>query len=604
MSLSVACSAVLILYLIGSLILILSTMSVFEYGSHYFHEKFKIIERHHTPEIYVKETVISNNGCQGYVPHIGAMITLILLAICKGPLLYDLVSLMRLTDDQLLQSGITCEVLYMVFWLFLWLGLTIKQQWQFRILDYVPLKQKPFSSSSSDDALSSTRSGQMSRGDMVNVANFIRNKRMSPLTDNPTHRYSDPLPGGFGASSDPSNSELGTDDSDIGNNVDVVLDLDGNPILETGRPRRPRHRRPGCQRVTFDKSVRSRNDRLTSSLPRHVTCGQSDDSSNMDVRADVHTPQTKPAATHDVVARDSGISESKLSNREYRNSIKNKCGEYYSSCSNLGESFDDPAPLPDPAEPLPTLMSSFRDKVRESSIAASNFKEREKNMMERYSSHAESSDSHTHESGQHESDKRRCISMSDNDDTYKLCSISSAVVSSNSRPADVSDVVIYGRDASLFPNASHRRESPVKTCVVRKKHNMSMSSEEDQGCDVVTNSSLDSRDLATLQEDIQSPRGIVELSGSRLEMVSVGNKHLPPSLQPHPQHVFDHPSKLRQTHAEHLLGSLQPRPVHVVVSKKAEIGRRDSANYSLTSSQDTSSTESDHGGATGLCSQV
>ena len=43
-----------------------------------------------------------------------------------------------------------------------------------------------------------------------------------------------------------------------------------------------------------------------------------------------------------------------------------------------------------------------------------------------------------------------------------------------------------------------------------------------------------------------------------------------------------------------------PRSVHLVV-KKPEILRRDSANYSMTSSQDTSSNESEHGG---LCSQV
>ncbi|XP_012939507.1 protein tincar [Aplysia californica] len=541
-TLSIACSVDLILYLFGSLILMVSTTSVFEYGSHYFHEKFKIVERHHNPESYVKQTVVVNNGCQGYVAHVCAMAALIVFAVCKGPLLYDLVSLMRLTDDQLLLSGVVCEVCYMVLWVALWFGLTIKQQWQFRILDYVPLKQPPRGGGGgggggSEDS-ASVRSSQTGQGETLDVAHFIRNKRLAPGRES-VQRYSDPLPIGVGANEEQSASDVGTDESDIGNNVDVVLDLDGNPLPDpSGHFRRPRHRRLGGQRVTFDESVRSKgsgeNERQTSSLPRHVTYGhRGEDNNHVNVTADVHsiTPplnfQTEDSSQEVVKRRNSGAPENTMS-REYRNSIRNKCGEYYASANNLTASPDDPVPLPNPSEPLPTLMSSFRDKVRESSIAASNFKEREKNMLEHYNNYADPPSppppNPMQEAELNDAEKRRCIALSDEalgQVDYNNRLQHPAVLEDNSLPGDPHGEVIYGRDASLFPSASHRppdianntapsssSSSSSSSAFSRKKHNVSLSSSDEGHRSSFANTTVDSSELSLppLLEDIQLGR--------------------------------------------------------------------------------------------------
>lgn len=150
--LSVGCQTDLALYMIAGAILLLSTITVFQYGTHYFHEKSKIVERRHNTDSYVKQTTIvvnsTSSGCQGYAPHSCAMLALVLQSACKGPLLYDMVSLMRLTSDQMLTSAVACEVTYMILWVGLWFCLTVKQKWQFRLLDYVPLRHLSSLSSS------------------------------------------------------------------------------------------------------------------------------------------------------------------------------------------------------------------------------------------------------------------------------------------------------------------------------------------------------------------------------------------------------------------------------------------------------------------------
>lgn len=133
--------AVLTLFILGGIILLLSTLFLYDYGANYFQEKFRIIDKHHHPEAYRKQTIIVHCSCQGYRTHALAMLSLIFVATMKGPIVYDLVSLYRPTKDPLLLSCIIIDVCYMVSWIILWTILTLKQQWKFRILDYVPLNQ-------------------------------------------------------------------------------------------------------------------------------------------------------------------------------------------------------------------------------------------------------------------------------------------------------------------------------------------------------------------------------------------------------------------------------------------------------------------------------
>lgn len=622
-NLSLNCALGLILYLFGSTILMLSTMTVFEYGSHYFHEKFNIVERHHHPENCGKQAIVINNGCQGYVPHSCAMAALIVFAVCKGPLLYDLVSLMRLTGDQLLLSGITCEVCYMVLWVALWFALTIKQQWQFRILDYVSLRQ-PLYNVPPENEVKLRHAGH---GDMVQNENQTKIKRLSGREF--PQGYVEQAPTGATSSSDDQyHSDIGTDESDMINSAaEIVLDLDGNHVSDPNSSfRRSRIRRTGGQRVTFDESVRNKSlgdkekqQTPTSSLTRQGTVGvpRSEDTSHFNVRADVHnsTPSSSNSSnesSQDVVAlrKKSTI----LDNREYRNSIRTKCGEFYSSANNLSSGLEEPAAPSNPAEPLPTLMSSFRDKVRESSLAAITFKERERHMLTHFDYPDPLPPPLVEDFQSSESDKRRCIAISDEDigdGNYQLQKSSG----DKTCPLDNS----FG-DSSKYRLISNTDDAPARQACAevrytfddnvkdsgfiydgtvnsssltrRKQHNPSVSSDEGHRSSF-GNSTLESSDLSIppAMEDLQ-------IGGFRSGPGYGSALRKDDYLQPH--HHLPH-------HQHNMVGGRfkycpPPKHVQVVVERKDEIGRRDSANFSLTSSQDNSSNESDNG--QGLCSQV
>ena len=657
-SLSLRCGAVLVLYLIGSTVLLASTVTVFEYGCHYFHEKFEVVSRHRETESYVKRTLISNNGCQGYVPHLCAMAALVLSAVCKGPLLYDLVSLMRLTDDEMLLAGIVCEVCYMVFWLALWFCLTLKQQWQFRILDYVALRPPPSSVVSEDSVRSNQQPGE--RGDGVTTDSLTRTRRLSGRENFP-QRFTEPAQAGTNSScEEPCPSDIGTDESDgITSAAEMVLDLDGNPIPDRNSTfRRSRNRRTGGQRVTFDESVRSKGSsdggqNINSSATHQHAPLRPDEISTLNVAqlnvaADVHSSggatssnTSNESSSHGVIVRPktmgAGGDIGPLS-REYRNSLRNKCGELYSSANNLSSSFEETtAEEVSPPEPLPTLMSSFRDKVRESSIAASNFKERERHMLEQFDyldPHLPPPAAVLEDVTQTETENRRCIAVTDDPDADRTNSLDrhgrdvSKYPVSPGNDNSFPDTLVNGRyrprsksydrgnhglgngrvENTLSGGAYDFKPTLNSSSLPRSKaaaHNSSVSSDEGHRSSF-SNSTHESSDLSLsippAMEDLQ--RGRLRIS-SGLDRRSLKDDFL------HHQHLQHH--QQQQHHLQHTLHNamvggakdhlvLNPRPLQVLLANKGEIRRRDSANYSLTSSQETSSNESDQGQE--LCSQV
>ncbi|GFS08228.1 protein tincar [Elysia marginata] len=659
-SLSLRCGAVLVLYLIGSTVLLASTVAVFEYGCHYFHEKFEVVSRHRETESYVKRTLISNNGCQGYVPHLCAMAALVLSAVCKGPLLYDLVSLMRLTDDQMLLAGIVCEVSYMVMWLVLWFFLTLKQQWQFRILDYVALRPPP-SSVVSEDSVRSNQ--QMDRGDGVIADSLTRSRRLSGRENFP-QRFLEAAQAGTNSScEEPCPSDIGTDESDgITSAAEMVLDLDGNPIPDRNSSiSRNRSRRAGGQRVTFDESVRSKGSsdgaqntntsaaahQLSISEPMRTDETNALSVAQLNVAADVHSSSgatssntSNESSSHGAVMHpktSGGAGEIVALSRDYRNSIRSKCGELYSSSNNLSSSFEE-ATAEDVSspEPLPTLMSSFRDKVRESSIAASNFKERERHMLEQFD-YLDPPAAVLEDVTQTETDKRRCMGVRDESDVNGTNSLDRHGRDVSKYPVDQSDNdhgfpsnLVNGRyrprsksydqsknglgggrvENTLGGGAYDFKKTVNSSSLPRSKaaaHNSSVSSDEGHRSSF-SNSTHESSDLSLsippAMEDLQ--RGRMRL-GSAIDRRSLRDDylyhHLQHTQQPQqPHHHLQHPLHTAMVGGakDHLV--LNPRPLQVLLANEEDINRRDSANYSLTSSQETSSNESDQG--QGLCSQV
>lgn len=237
---------ILLLYIVSGVILIFSTFFVFKYGANYFQKKFQIIDKRHHPEAYRKQEVIVNGSCQDYRTHTAAMVSLVLLGILKGPILYDLVTLYRETKDALILTCIIVDVCYLVFWVILWTILTLKQQWQFRILDYIPLNQPVFMISNENLVKSASFPG----GSME-LHGQCKKKRPSSLPSELT------------------TSESGFGDANSSEDERERFELSLPPLAEVpglinsrkkgsthSLDRRSKHRRNGNQRVTFHETVK------------------------------------------------------------------------------------------------------------------------------------------------------------------------------------------------------------------------------------------------------------------------------------------------------------------------------------------------------------
>nr|KAG5685494.1 hypothetical protein BaRGS_034190 [Batillaria attramentaria] len=675
--LALGCSANLGLYVAGSAVMLISTMTVFEYGSHYFAEKLRIVERKHrgNGDSFVKQTIVVNSGCQGYVPHSCAMAALVVFAVCKGPVIYDLVNLYRPTTDRLVLTGLVCEVCYMVLWIALWFCLTVKQRWQFRILDYVPLGQPLFMIQ--DDQIvknptfdRASGSGSGDANTSLEMDSLPRSRRRSRTGESPPGYLDVVNNDGDGTvpDHDPANSEEGTEDSDNVNVADGVADIDCLPTLPNGGAMRKgvRHggRRNGGQRVTFDESVRSNNSDRGASGGSGDYAGQlsrqDDGSRHMNVKVDVHNNSlTRPssgsasAMSHGAAggvggggdAPDSrsgsltrggggggvslrkhdGVGDNTLS-REYRNSIRSKCDDFYavvdpggagSGINNLSPRPEQPTTPTTPTtttapplnEPLPTLMSSFRDKVKESSRAASSYKEQRRNMqlgnygsLDRQNLEYPASSSgagappstsaavtngvrdidlgaggglNVLQDRDNYSDKRRGIVEGElGEVTLRLDDSMDSGVRSSKRGSTVSGSDDDPHNHSFNHNYNHNlHHLPPHHPSSHKQSNLTNSTFESENSSLPSITENGQLNIAGVSGADKTGGGGGRHGGGKMDYLTIDKAG---------EHGF-------------------PRHLHIV-PRKAEIGRRDSANYSLTSSQETSSNDSDHG--QGLCSQV
>ena len=269
--LALGSGTVIFLYTFAGIIMIGSTFFVYTYGRDYFQSKFKIIDKRHHPEAYRKEAVIVHGSCQDYKTHTAAIVSMIILGSLKGPLLYDLVTLYRVTKDSLILTCMIIDVCYMVFWVILWTVLTLKQQWQFRILDYVPLNQPVFMISNENMIKSASY-----HGGSIELQNGHK-KRPSSLPSELTASES-----GFG---DVNSSEDERDRFEL--SLPPLAEVPG--LVNSRRKgsthsldRRSRSRRNGHQRVTFHETVK-RSASTDSEL-----CARNLDRRRLQIAANVH----------------------------------------------------------------------------------------------------------------------------------------------------------------------------------------------------------------------------------------------------------------------------------------------------------------------------
>lgn len=68
-----------------------------------------------------------------YFTHCAALCILVAIGVCEAPLLYDFTLIYRKNLDMLVLTVILSSILHMFVWVLLWLILTLKQHWEFKI---------------------------------------------------------------------------------------------------------------------------------------------------------------------------------------------------------------------------------------------------------------------------------------------------------------------------------------------------------------------------------------------------------------------------------------------------------------------------------------
>uniref|UniRef100_A0A1I7TW84 Protein tincar n=1 Tax=Caenorhabditis tropicalis TaxID=1561998 RepID=A0A1I7TW84_9PELO len=75
--------------------------------------------------------------CDGYLPHMDAIALLVIVAAAIGPTIYALLILYQHEQKPLILTCIIIDVVYMFSWILMWLGMTLKRDWEFNIIHKV-----------------------------------------------------------------------------------------------------------------------------------------------------------------------------------------------------------------------------------------------------------------------------------------------------------------------------------------------------------------------------------------------------------------------------------------------------------------------------------
>lgn len=69
----------------------------------------------------------------GYFTHCAALCVLLAIAVCCAPLLHDYTVIYRCSLDGTALACVISSILHLLFWILIWLFLTLKQKWTFKI---------------------------------------------------------------------------------------------------------------------------------------------------------------------------------------------------------------------------------------------------------------------------------------------------------------------------------------------------------------------------------------------------------------------------------------------------------------------------------------
>ena len=118
----------MLLYGLSCIIVTASSCVLYMYGYQKF-MAFISLERD-------KNNIVLREGrtsLWSYFSHCAAMCVLIALAVCNGPLLYDFTLIYKGSLDGTVLACVIGTILHLFLWIVLWLFLTVKQQWKFKL---------------------------------------------------------------------------------------------------------------------------------------------------------------------------------------------------------------------------------------------------------------------------------------------------------------------------------------------------------------------------------------------------------------------------------------------------------------------------------------
>ena len=118
----------MLLYLLSCIIVTASSSVIYMYG----YQKFMafLTQEREKQNIQLAE---GKTSLWMYFPHTAAMCTLIALAVCNGPLLYDFTIIYKGSLDGTVLVFVIATVLHLFLWIVTWLFLTVKMTWKFKL---------------------------------------------------------------------------------------------------------------------------------------------------------------------------------------------------------------------------------------------------------------------------------------------------------------------------------------------------------------------------------------------------------------------------------------------------------------------------------------
>lgn len=515
-NLVLGCGGVIFLFIVSGIVLILSSVAVFEYGFNKYYDKYKLVDRRHNPQNYSRKKLKDRGPCNGHIAHTFAMITLVLLALFKGPILYDLVTVYRISKDTLILTAVIMEVCYLVFWVFLWTIFTIKETWLFRILDYANVGQPIFV----------IKSNNLTRTPSISIGSIdLKDFSMPTVKKRP----------GSVQSMDITPSESGFDEGETAPSTeDEKFEISLPPLREHEEHmdhndvimRRSRNRRSGGQRVTFHENVRSSLSTEALHESQRSKSPMSEDM-RMNITADVH-----PGGRHKYARRSSDPDAKRLrNNRQVYNAVPRQSNSLVSDEKQFNKE------LADYIANLKEITQNHIDPSLDST---------EKNQV----------------------------------DVDYLSPNRNKVSRRPRTPQDQTPEKLLHRHSG--PKNS-REQTPEKI----SNKNIAVKGLREQNLEILPNRNsaeviINNKNLKSTNDDILA-EGDKRLQKQNNDFFTRNEK---PDIVPNENRsrVF-------------------PRPIKFV-PRKSEIIRRDSANYSQTSSQDNSSNDSSEQGQTTLFSQV